>query len=139
MYTVILGAGTVGYKIASWLNSSGVEITIIEKDPVRIQQTQDAFGSVVVVGDGTDVDILDAAGVKRADLFAATLGYDDQNLVACQIAKHKFRVNKTISLVHQSENEELFSTLGVDFIVNVNDLIINDMESKTAAMLVEEV
>ena len=44
-----------------------------------------------------------------------------------------------ISLVHQPENEELFSTLGVDFIVNVNDLIINDMESKTAAILVEEV
>ena len=92
MYTVILGAGTVGYKIASWLNSSGVEITIIEKDPVRIQQTQDAFGSVVVVGDGTDVDILDEAGVKRADLFAATLGYDDQNVVGGHLAAQKVRL-----------------------------------------------
>lgn len=139
MYTVILGAGTVGYKIAAWLNSSGVEITIIEKDPVRIQQTQDSFGSVVVAGDGTNVDTLNQAGVRRADLFAATLGRDDQNLVACQIAKHKFHVNKTIALVHQPENEELFSTLGVDITVNVSDLIIGELQSKTAVMLVEEV
>ena len=139
MYTVILGAGTVGYQIASWLSSSGVEITVIEKDPVNIQQVQDGLGSVVVAGDGTDVETLDKAGVRRADLFVATLGHDDQNLVACQVAKHKFLVNKTAALVHEPDNESLFSTLGVDFIVGVSNLIIGDLQSKTAGMLVEEV
>jgi len=139
VYTVILGAGTVGYQIASWLSSSGVEITVIEKDPIKIQQVQDTLGSVVVAGDGTDVGTLDKAGVRRADLFVATLGHDDRNLVACQVAKHKFLVNKTAALVHEPDNEALFSTLGVDFIVNVSSLIIGALQSKTARMLVEEV
>ena len=139
MYTVIVGAGIVGYRIASWLSAAGVEITVVEEDPVQGQHVQDTLGSVVVNGDGTDVNTLDKAGAGRADLFVATLRRDDQNLVACQIAKHKFLVDKTAALVHEPDNEGLFSTLGVDILVDVTGLIIGDLEAKTAGLLVEEI
>jgi trk system potassium uptake protein TrkA len=139
VYIVILGAGTVGYRMSSWFTTAGVEVTVVEKDLIRSQRIQDDFGSVVVQGDGTDVNVLDKAGVGRADLFLATLGRDEHNLVACQIAKHKFLVNKTVALVNEPDNNDFFSTLGVDITVNVTDLIVGDIETKTAAFLVEEI
>ena len=128
MYILIIGCSTIGYHLAKSLLAAGHEITIVEKDPVRSKLMWDEFGSIVVRGDGTDVQILQSAGTSRADSFIAVTGSDETNLIASQIAKTKFGVENTIAVVKDTKNEQLFHMLGVDSVINSTHHIIASIE-----------
>jgi trk system potassium uptake protein TrkA len=88
------------------------------------------LGSLVIVGDGCEESVLREAGTSRADVFIAVTGTDEDNLVACQIAKHRFHVSRTISLINNPNNEKLFIELGVDVCVSSTDIILSHIEEE---------
>jgi len=139
MYVVILGAGRIGTRMAAWISGAGSEVTVIDRDKQRLKSLDIVLGQVGLLGDGSKIAVLDEAGASRADLFIATTGSDDVNLVACQIAKHHFSVGKTVSIVYNSENESLFNILGIDSGVSITDMVVERIELELADMFVEEV
>jgi trk system potassium uptake protein TrkA len=139
MYVVILGAGRIGTRMAAWISGAGSEVTVIDRDKQRLKSLDIVLGQVGLLGDGSKIAVLDEAGASRADLFIATTGSDDVNLVACQIAKHRFSVGKTVSIVYNSENESLFNILGIDSGVSITDMVVERIELELADMFVEEV
>ena len=138
MYAIVLGCGSTGVKISEWLMASGAEVTVIEKDPERQRFVDNLFGSVVTLGDGTVVETLEAAGAQRADLFIATLGSDEDNMLACQIAKHNFKVDTTLALSGNPDKAHLLAILGIDIVVDLTDLITEEIQRIVAPMLVED-
>ena len=128
MYILIIGCSTIGYHLAKSLLAAGHEITIVEKNPVRNTLMWDEFGSIVIQGDGTNPQTLQSAGAARADSFIAVTGSDEINLIASQIAKNKFGVKNTISLVKDTKNEQLFHMLGVDSVINSTHHIVASIE-----------
>jgi trk system potassium uptake protein TrkA len=88
----------------------------------------EAFGSVSVIGDCVDWAVLSRAGANRADAVIATSNDDGVNLIACQIAKHRFEVTTTISVVNHSDHVDLFNALGVDVTVDAPDLMLNQIQ-----------
>lgn len=138
LYAIVVGCGTTGIKIAEWLMASGSEITLIEKMVEKQRFADNLLGSVVVLGDGTTIDTQNTAGTKRADLFIATLSSDEDNMLACQIAKHHFEVNRTIAISGNPDNVNLLRLLGIDIVVDVTDLITEKIQSLVAPMLVED-
>jgi trk system potassium uptake protein len=68
----------------------------------------------VIEGDACDVRYLEQAHTDRADAFVATTHEDDDNLVACQLAKIEFGVTRAISRVNTPKNVEIFSALGIE-------------------------
>jgi trk system potassium uptake protein TrkA len=123
VYVVILGAGKVGFALACWLVASDHEVAVIDWDPSRCAALEDELGGISVVGDGTDAGVLARAGCNRADIFVGASGVDEDNLIACQLARHRFGALKTISLVNIPEHEALFALLGIDVTVNATDMI----------------
>lgn len=138
MYAVILGCGSTGIKISEWLMSAGAEVTIIEKKGEIQRYADNLFGSVTVIGDGTVVEIQEEAGTQRADIFIATLSSDEDNMLACQIAKHYFEVDTTLALSADPDKAHLLGLLGIDIVVNVADLVAEEIQRFVAPMLVEE-
>ena len=69
---------------------------------------------LVIEGDACDVRYLEQAHVDRADAFVATTHEDDDNLVACQLAKIEFGVKRAISRVNTPKNVEIFEALGIE-------------------------
>lgn len=130
MYIIIVGCGKVGYHLAQALLSAGHEVLAIEQDSQRYVAIVDALGSVVISGDGAEASVLEEAGAGRADALIAVTGQDDDNLVACQVAKHRFNVAKTIALVNNPENESLFRKLGVDVTVSHTSMILAHIEEE---------
>jgi trk system potassium uptake protein len=130
MYIIIVGGGSVGYYLCKALLNEGHEVLVLDKDSVKCERFSDELGSVCIRGDGCEVATLADAGTGRADVFIATTNEDEDNLVACQVAKYKFNVPRTISRVSNPENAEIFKKLGIDCTIGVTNLIMKHIEEE---------
>lgn len=130
MYIVIIGGGQVGYHLSKMLLNDGHEVLILEQDPVRCDRLCEELGSVVVRGDGCEAATLESVGTARADMLVAVTDDDARNLVACQVAKHRFNVRRTIARITNPNNEKIFKILGVDVTVCSTKLILAHIEQE---------
>ena len=130
MYIIVVGAGTVGYGLAQQLLAFPEhEVALIEENRARATQLRDELGEMVVRGDGTEVVVLESAGAGRAELLVAVTGDDARNLVACEVAKHWFHVDRTIARVNDPRNERLFKMLGIDVTVSAAAAVLAQLET----------
>ncbi len=130
MYIVLIGAGAVGYHLARALLNASHEVSIVEQDAKKAMDAADDFGNVVLRGNGSDSSLLEAAGAARADVVIATTGNDEDNLAACQLARHRFNVDRTVALINNPENEVLFRLLGIDITVSSTQIIMSQIEEE---------
>jgi NhaP-type Na+/H+ or K+/H+ antiporter len=115
MRAIIVGGGKVGRDLATRLEDRGEDVVIIEDDE-EIVETARNEGFSVHIGDGTDSDVLQAAGAENASTVVATTGDDDVNLLVAQLAVTTFDTEQVVSRVNQPENEDAFKDLDVETI-----------------------
>jgi len=130
MYIIIVGGGEIGYYLSKDLLTEGHEILVVERDADRSEFIIGDLGSVCVRGDGCEVATLTEVGTGRADMLIAVTGDDEDNLVACQIAKHKFNVPQTIARIKNPKNEAIFKKLGIDVTVSSVKIILEYIEEE---------
>ena len=130
MYIIIVGGGEVGHHLARILLSDGHEVLILEQDAARCERLTEELGGIVHRGDGCEAAILDSVGTGRADMLVAVTDGDEDNLVACQVAKHKFNVPRTIARITNPKNETIFKMLGIDATVSSTNLILAHIEQE---------
>ncbi len=117
MYIVINGGGKVGSFLAKILKGRGHSVALIERNEKTCQNLAVELPDVLIIqGDGCDIKYQEQAGTGRADVFASVTGDDDDNLVACQLAKASFDVPRTVARVNNPKNEHIFHKLGIDAI-----------------------
>lgn len=133
LYIVIVGGGTIGYYLSKALLSQGHEVLIIEKDIRNCERLEDELGSCCMRGDGCETAVLTEAGLNRASVLIATTSHDEDNLVTCQVAKHRFNVPRTIALVNNPINDNIFKKLGVDATISVTNTILEHVEQEIPA------
>jgi trk system potassium uptake protein len=130
MYMIVVGGGKVGYHLAKALLAEGHEVLVIEKDRGQIDFICNELGSICLLGDGCETTVLAEAGTGRADMLIAVTGDDEDNLVACQVAKHKFKVPRTIARSNNPKNETLFHMLGIDVTVSSTNVIMEHIQKE---------
>lgn len=135
MYIVVVGGGRIGYYLTKALLDEGHEVVILEKQAVICDAINDELGSVCVRGDGCETATLAEVGTDRADMLIAVTGEDEDNLVSCQLAKHKFKVPRTIARIVNPKNEVLFKKLGIDVTVSSTDIILENIEAEVPTHL----
>lgn len=132
MYVVIMGGGKVGEYLATVLLSSGNDVAMIEADLATADKLSIVLqGSYLVIhGDGCDSKYQEDAGIRRADVFVAATGQDDNNLVSCEIAQRVFSVPRCIARVNHPKNLRIFKEVGIEC-VSSTTLIANLIEEET--------
>jgi len=130
MYMIVVGIGRLGYYLIKALLEEGHEVLGIEKKVAVCETVTDELGSVCLRGDGCEAATLNEAGTSRADMLIAVTGDDEDNLVACQLAKHKFNVPFTIARIRNPKNETLFKKLGIDATVSTTNIILEYIEQE---------
>ena len=132
MYVVIMGGGKVGEYLATVLLNSGNDVALIEKDLATADKLSIVLqGSYLVIhGDGCDSKYQEDAGIRRADVFVAATGQDDNNLVSCEIAQRVFSVPRCIARVNHPKNLRIFKEVGIEC-VSSTTLIANLIEEET--------
>jgi NhaP-type Na+/H+ or K+/H+ antiporter/Trk K+ transport system NAD-binding subunit len=113
MRVLVVGAGRVGTALAERLEDRGEEVVLIDTNSQAIETARDA-GFTVRHGDGTDADVLRAAGAENAKVIAPATGDDDVNLLIGQLARNTFDVETIVARVNQPANVDAFEDLDIE-------------------------
>ena len=132
MKVMIIGGGKVGTYLANYLLNEKHEVKLIE---LREEETprilQDIPRSALVIGSGTNPDVLETAGIRNMNVVAVVTGIDEVNLVAASLARFEFMVPRIIARINHPKNAWMFNeSMGVDVALNQADLM--------AALIAEE-
>ena len=115
MFVLIVGGGKVGLNTARQLMRLGHEIVLVEQRSSRFNIIAEELGDeALVFGDGTEVWVLEKAGIGRCDMIVAVTGDDEDNIIISQVAKLKFGVPKVVARVNNPFNQATFDLLGVE-------------------------
>jgi len=128
MYAIIVGGGKVGLNLARELLTKGHEVTVVEFSRVRYLAIDEELEHSVQYGDGTELWVLERAGIQRADLVVAVTGDDEDNMLVCQVAKDKYGCDHIIARVNNPRNYSHFKLLGIQPVVSATDLILRLIE-----------
>jgi len=129
MYVIVAGGGKVGANVARSLLRMRHEVTLIEQRPYRYERLEEEFEHQVLLGDATELHVLEKAGIARPpDLVLAVTGDDEDNLVICQIAREGYNVPKVIARVNDPRNQAHFELLGINQTVCATSNILGLVE-----------
>jgi trk system potassium uptake protein TrkA len=117
MYIVIMGGGRVGLSLADRLIIHGYDVTIIESNDDLCDQASEELDAMVICGSGTDTKTLEEANIEEADVFVATTGNDESNLLSCILVK-EYTDGKIIARVSNPDHEEAFKKVGIDKVIS---------------------
>ena len=114
MYAVVAGGGKVGANITRSLLGMGHEVTLVEQRRERFEQLEAELGPTALLGDATEIHVLERAGIARPpEIVLAVTGDDEDNIVISQIAKEGYGVPKAIARVNDPRNQQHFDLLGI--------------------------
>ncbi len=130
MYIIIVGGGKVGYYLAKELVETNHEVLVIERDAEKCADITETLGDISMPGDGCEAAMQERAGMGRADLLLAVTGEDEDNLVACQVARHVFNVPRMVARINNPKNELIFRKLGIDSTVSATSAIMAHIEQE---------
>lgn len=124
------GRPTVRYLIRE-LKQKNHQVTVIDPDAPWCALLANECEVPAYCGDGTSPSLLQSAGTERMELVVALQTKDAANLLVCELAKKQFHVPKTMALVSDPKNAELFQNLGVDRCLCVTHYIGDMIEQET--------
>ena len=129
MYVLIAGGGKVGANLTRSLLRAGNEVTLIEQKPYRFEKLEAEFEHQVIRGDGTELFVLERAGIKRPpDLLVAATGDDEDNIIICQLAREKYGIDNVIARINDPRNQPYFDLLGISPTVSATGAILGLIE-----------
>jgi len=114
MRVVILGCGRVGARLAGMLDADGHQVSIIDQSIEAFERLPAKFNGGVVLGNGIDYDVLVQAGIEKADALCALSNYDNTNIMASEIAREVFHVERVITRIYDPERQDTFRAAGLE-------------------------
>lgn len=124
MYAIVIGCGRAGAEIASRMCQQGHSVVVIDRDRAAFHRLAETFSGATIVGHAIDEDCLVSAGIERADAVIATTYGDNSNLIAVQLARKRFNVQRAIARVKDPVRASAFARLGFETIPST--IIVGD-------------
>jgi trk system potassium uptake protein TrkA len=114
---MILGGSRIGKHVALYLQKT-TQVKLIESDIKRCEELAEILDNTLIInGDGRNVDLLEQEGITSVDAFVAVTGNSETNILSCLLAK-KMGVKRTIAEVENMEYINLAENTGIDTIIN---------------------
>ena len=128
MFIMIVGGGKVGSQLARELSEKGHELTVIERGARRYEILSEEFEHVALNGDGSEIWVLERAGIERAEMVIAVTGDDEDNILIAQMARERYGIERVIARCNNPRNLQHFELLGAKPAVSATDLILRLIE-----------
>jgi trk system potassium uptake protein len=125
MFVIVVGGGKVGVSVTRTLLDLNHEVVLVEQDRFRFERLEEEFEHRAIYGDGTELFVLERAGIARPpDIVVAVTGDDEDNIIICQLAREQYGVAKVVARVNDPRNEPHFDLLGISPTVSATNMVL---------------
>lgn len=114
-----MGCGRVGSTLARSLEDRGHTVAVIDSNPDAFRRLGPWFNGTKVTGIGFDQDVLDAAGIEKADAFCAVSSGDNSNIIAARVARETFGIQQVVARIYDPGRAEVYQRLGIETVATV--------------------
>ena len=134
MFVLIIGGGRPGTELAHLLLEQDHQVRIIEHRPTVLARLHRELPTEIIFqGIATVPATLEAAGIKDAQVVAACLADDADNLVVCYLARQVYKVRRTVARINDPRNAWLFNgKFHVDAAVNHCEIMARIIEEEVS-------
>jgi trk system potassium uptake protein len=119
VHVVIMGCGRVGSTLARSLEDRNHTVAIIDTNPDAFRRLGASFNGTKITGVGFDRDVLDVAGIDKADAFAAVSSGDNSNIIAARVAREGFGIQQVVARIYDPGRAEVYQRLGITTVATV--------------------
>lgn len=123
---MILGGGLIGRQFAQMAQGK-YKVKLIEENKEKCYELADELPQTMVIhGDGSNVEFLEEEGIEEMDAFVAVTGDSETNIISCLVAKNH-GVDRAIALVENIDYISLSQNIGIDTLINKKMITINNI------------
>lgn len=131
---MIVGGGRTSYYLARQLLPIGISVSIVEKDPARCEQLSDALPKAqIILGDGTDREVLEEEGIQEADALVALTGKDEENIIISMYAG-TLGLAKVVTKINRMSFQEILDEAGIESVISPKGITVNQIVRYVRAM-----
>lgn len=119
MHIVIMGCGRVGAMLARGLEKRGHSVAVIDVNPEAFRRLGTEFQGTTVKGVGFDREVLEEAGIRQADGFAAVSSGDNSNILAARVVREGYKVDNVVARIYDQGRAAVYERLGIPTVATV--------------------
>jgi trk system potassium uptake protein TrkA len=119
VHVVIMGCGRVGSTLARSLEERHHTVSVIDSVPDSFRRLGPGFNGDKITGYGFDQEVLEKAGIRRADAFAAVSSGDNSNIIAARVARETFGIDQVVARIYDPGRAEVYQRLGITTVATV--------------------
>lgn len=114
-----MGCGRVGSTLARSLEDRNHTVSVIDSEPDAFRRLGPGFNGDKITGIGFDQQVLEKAGIRRADAFAAVSSGDNSNIIAARVARETFGIQQVVARIYDPGRAEVYQRLGITTVATV--------------------
>jgi trk system potassium uptake protein TrkA len=119
LHVVIMGCGRLGSTLAHNLDARGHSVAVIDQNAEAFRRLNSEFSGITVTGFGFDREVLHAAGIERADAFAAVSSGDNSNIISARLARETYGVPRVVARIYDSRRALVYERLGIPTVATI--------------------
>lgn len=133
MKIIIIGAGEVGFHVASRLSVENKDVVVIDKNPQALRRVSETTDVQVITGSGSSPMVLEEAGIKQAEILLAVTDSDEINLIACLMAHMISPATKKLARVRNADYDPYHAAFRenaprIDTIINPETEVVRTID-----------
>jgi len=140
MYIIIGGGGALGRRLAARLVEARHDVVVIDRDRDVCEAIYASTGALTVCGNVTEIDVLDDAGITKADVLVAATRSDADNL-ALSLLAGSFSVQRIFARMRNPGYKVAYLSAGVtrviDPVQSFSDLLFLEIEQPEVRVIAE--
>ena len=114
-YIIIGGCGRLGAGLAARLSLEKKDVVVIDRKEESFRKLAASYGGQTMCADVNNVARLEAAGIRKADVFIAVTDRDNVNIMAAQMAKQLYGVRHVVVRIYDGEKLKLPYGSGIEY------------------------
>ncbi len=131
---MVVGGGRIAYYLAKQLLRLGMSVKIIEQDAARCEQLSEALPKAhIILGDGTERELLEEEGIADMDALVAVTGMDEENIIISMYAG-TLGLAKVVTKINRMSFQEILDGAGIESVITPKGITVNQIIRYVRAM-----
>jgi len=126
MYVLIAGGGVLGSALARSLAENRHDVVVVDSDRLVCERIASRLGALTFHGNASNIEVLEEAGIAKADVAVGALPGDGGNLAFALLARN-FGVPRVFARMRNPRYEAAYRAAGVTKCINISEFFVGQL------------